>query len=195
MTGERQATREESELQVWREWGRLTRFLESTRIAFARERGYLTSLAPRSQAKAPRLTAGNYSIGLDAHLAAIGDEEILFASVLVHSYALAEWAAAMRLAARAQTFEGIEDWGGRLLAANGRSWHDVEGGRPGAVEVAVIRNGFAHGDRTFDEKEIVRLRAAGANGWKSGDRVVLTYAMLRRYRKRLCSLLNEGGIT
>jgi len=35
--------------------------------------------------------------------------------------------------------------------------------------------------------------AGGANGWKSGARLDLTYPRLRRYRKRLRSLLNEAG--
>ncbi|MFN8111886.1 MAG: hypothetical protein U0R51_01670 [Solirubrobacterales bacterium] len=198
MAGERQSTpaeERESEQQVWREWGRLTRFMESARIAFARERAYLEALAPGQEAKAPTVIAGDYSVPLAGHLEAIADEEILYAGILIHSYALAEWAASQHLQVPAHRFDGIEDWGGRLLSANGRNWHDVKGGHAGAVEVAVIRNGFAHGDRTFDEKEIARMRAAGANGWSDGDRVVLTHAMLRRYRVRLRSLLNAGSIT
>lgn len=119
---------------------------------------------------------------------------MLLASVLIHSYALAEWAAARNFRTDARSFEGIEDWGGRLLAANGRQWSDVEGALRGAVEVAVVRNGFAHADLFLDDKEIARLRTAGASGWKSGQRLDLTYPRLRRYRKRLRSLLNEAGL-
>lgn len=64
----------------------------------------------------------------------------------------------------------------------------------GDYTVAVVRNGFAHADLFLDDKEIARLRTAGANGWKSGQRLDLTYPRLRRYRKRLRSLLNEAGL-
>lgn len=188
----------DADLEVWREWGRLTRFLESARLAFARERSLLSSIEfarPETVKLSPPVQGGGYTVALDDHLDAVGDEEILLASVLIHSYVLAEWAASRRLRVDARSFVGIEDWGERLLVANGRRWSDVEGGRPGAVEVAVVRNGFAHADRIFDDTEIARLRAAGANGWKPGERIDLTYPRLRRYRKRLRSLLNEGGIT
>src|SRR3954467_13895773 len=78
---------------VWREWRRLTRFLESARLAFARESDLWTSLQLRStdevklSAATPR---GTYNVGVRQHLEAVRDEEMLLASVLIHSYALAE---------------------------------------------------------------------------------------------------------
>ena len=99
---------------AWHEWRRLTRFLESARLAFARESNLWTSLELRS-ADEVRLSAatprGTYKIGLQQHLDAVRDEEMLLASVLIHSYALAETAAAERLGGDARDFGGIEDWG------------------------------------------------------------------------------------
>src|SRR3954462_13582244 len=85
---------------VWREWSRLTRFLESARLAFARESNLWTSLELRAaeEVKLSAATAhGTYKVGLKQHLDAVRDEETLFASVLIHSYALVETAAAERL--------------------------------------------------------------------------------------------------
>jgi hypothetical protein len=73
---------------VWREWRRLTRFLESARLAFARESDLWTSLELRS-ADEVKLSAatphGIYKVGLQQHLEAVRDEEMLLASVLIHS--------------------------------------------------------------------------------------------------------------
>src|SRR5689334_6019091 len=79
---------------VWDEWDRLTRFLESTRLAYDREIQSLSSL--RGNDLTVRGT-GEYQVLLDDHLAAVKDEGILCASVLIHSFALAESAAADRL--------------------------------------------------------------------------------------------------
>ena len=52
--------------------------------------------------------------------AAVQDEDTLYASVLLHSYALVETAVADRLGADARDFGGIEDWGARLAASVGQ---------------------------------------------------------------------------
>lgn len=134
----------------WDEWDRLTRFLESARIAFARERDYWASTRIEGAAQG-RISApeGHYKVSPRRHIDAINDAETLHGSVLVHSYALAESAAAEKLE-DPRSFGGIEDWGARLLDANGRDWNDVKDGLAGAVEVAVTRNAFAHGSRTID---------------------------------------------
>jgi len=98
---------------VWEEWGRITRFLESARLAFARERNLWTSLEIESaeDVKLSALTGqGAYRVSLNKHLAAVQDEDTLYASVLVHNYALVETAAADLLSADARDFGGIEDW-------------------------------------------------------------------------------------
>ena len=135
---------------LWAEWGRLTRFTESTRLAFARERNLWTGLEIKEKDEVKLQTAteqSRYEVQLDAHMDALSDEGILYASVLIHSYALAEAAATKRL--RAKTPCAIEDWGSRLLKQSGRGWSDVLDGMPGAVEVAVFRNAVAHGNRAI----------------------------------------------
>jgi hypothetical protein len=150
---------------VWIEWGRLTRFLESARLAFAREHNLWTSLELRS-ADAVKLSAasdhGTYKVSLKEHLDAVRDEETLLGSVLIHSYALAESAAAERLCGVAHDFGGIEDWGTRLLATTESTWDSLDDGLAGAVEVAVFRNAYAHGTRRIDTYAANRLRRSAS---------------------------------
>ncbi len=182
---------------VWREWRRLTRFLESARLAFARESNLWTSLELRS-ADEVRLSAptprGTYEIGLQQHLDAVRDEEMLLASVLIHSYAVAEAAAAERFGGDARDFGGIEDWGTRLLATTGSTWGALSEGVAGAVEVAVVRNAYAHGSRRIDESAATRLRAVGMTSPARGDLVVLDYAKVKAFRGRLRTLMDRGGV-
>ena len=174
-----------------------TRFLESARLAFDRERVLWSSLGIDELGDvriAEPPGTGAPDVALPEHLAAVQDYETLFASVLVHSYALAESAAAARLAVDQRSCAGIEDWGTRLLTANDRGWKDVRGGLGGAVEVAVVRNAFAHGSRRLDEHAVARLRTAGVAQYSAGTRVGLGYPHLRGFRRRLVSLLEAGGI-
>jgi hypothetical protein len=124
----------------------------------------------------------------------VRDEETLFASVLIHSYALAESAAAVRLEGDPRDFGGIEDWGTRLLATTGSTWDALNEGMAGAVEVAVVRNAYAHSGRRIDHASANRLRAAGQTAWKEDDLVVLDYATLRIFRGRLRALMGLGGL-
>ncbi len=181
---------------VWEEWGRITRFLESARLAFARERDLWTSLEIES-AEGVKLSAttgqGAYRVSLHKHLAAVQDEDTLYASVLVHNYALVETAAVDQLSADARDFGGIEDWGARLLAITGETWDSVKEGVAGAVEVAVVRNAYAHGTRRIDQSAENRLRAVGKAQPSAGDPVAMDYAALKNFRARLRSLLHAGG--
>lgn len=182
---------------VFEEWGRITRFLESARLAFARERNLWTTLEIASGDDI-RLSApagqGRYEVRLSQHLAAVRDDEILFASVLIHSYALASFAASDRLGVTSRDLGGIEDWGARLLATTNKDWSDVKGHKAGAVEVAVVRNALAHGSRTIDEPAAVRLAAVGISSYAAGEPVTLHHDDLREFRARLLSLLNVGGV-
>jgi hypothetical protein len=182
---------------VFEEWGRITRFLESARLAFARERNLWTSLEIATNDDV-RLSApagqGVYKVRLSQHLAAVRDDEILFASVLIHSYALAEFAACDRVGVASRDMGGIEDWGSRLLTSTGKRWDDVSGQKAGAIEVAVVRNALAHGSRTIDESAAARLAAVGVSRYAAGDSVTLAHDDLREFRARLLSLLNVGGI-
>jgi hypothetical protein len=177
----------------WDEWGRLTRFLESARLAFARERNLWASLGIDEQV---RISApdGGYNVTVHKHIDAVDDGETLHGSVLVHSYALAESAATDRLAMDSRSLGGIEDWGARLLSTNDRDWSEVAGGLAGAVEVAVVRNAFAHGSRTIDPSARARLLKAGARTRPVGSVVTLPHTELREFRDRLRSLLNVAGI-
>jgi hypothetical protein len=63
-----------------------------------------------------------------------------------------------RLGGDAPDFGGIEDWGKRLLATTGATWDSLKEGLAGAVEVAVVRNAYAHGGRRIDDRAAKRLR-------------------------------------
>ncbi|QGN59045.1 hypothetical protein [Nostocoides sp. HKS02] len=181
---------------LWDSWAELTRFLESARLAFARERALWESLelANRDQAKLKvRVGDGWYKARLDQHVQAVADEEMLYASVLIHSYALAESAAIDELGLD-RAPKGVEHWGAQLLRRAGADWTAVKDGESGAVELAVVRNAFAHGTRRVDATASKRLSVAGAPRRAAGAQVSLTYDELRTYRARLASLLNEGGL-
>ena len=181
---------------LWDAWAELTRFLESARLAFARERALWQSLelANREQAKIKvRVGNGWYKTRLDQHVQAVLDEEMLYASVLIHSYALAESAALDSLGLE-RAPGGIELWGAQLLETAGADWRVVRDGQGGAVEVAVVRNAFAHGTRRIDTAASKRLKENGSPPRSPGSVVTLTYEELRTYRGRLLGLLNEGGL-
>ena len=184
-------------MTVWDEWGALTRFLESARLAFARESRLWHSLELSDRDSvtitAPRGSQSAYQVRLQQHLDAVDDEVTLLASVLIHSYALVESTACDLLGIDSRTAGGIEKWGHRLLESNDRDWTDVVDGRSGAVEVAVIRNAFAHGGRTITTKDADRLHKAGSLPRSPGDRVSLGNEELIRFRVRLRSILRFGG--
>ena len=108
--------------------------------------------------------------------------------------ALAETAASERLGGDARDFGGIEDWGRRLLATTGSTWDVLKGGVAGAVEVAVVRNAYAHGGRRIDESAANRLRAVGMTSPARRDLVALDYATLKAFRGRLRTLMDPGGV-
>jgi hypothetical protein len=180
---------------VWDEWGRITRFLEGARLAFARESDLWESLQIGAGTRIAVSTGhGSYEVDVASHQAAVNDYETLFASVLIHSYALTESAAADHLGIDSREFKGIEDWGTRLLGAEGRDWSEVMDQLPGAVEVAVVRNALAHGTWQIDAAAERRLLAVGPTTRASGSPVTLDYKTLQEYRARLRSLLRYGGI-
>ena len=181
--------------RVFDEWVRITRFLEGARIAFAREDDLWTSLQIADRAQIEIKTGkGGYTVDVESHLEAVRDEETLLASVLIHTYALTQAAAAERLSLNLRQFGAIEDWGTRLLRAEGNTWEDVPGNLAGAVEAAVTRNAFAHGTRVIDSTDEARLRAAGHTRLSAGDTVTLDYSTLKSIRTRLRHLLGAGGI-
>ncbi len=183
--------------QVWADWKALTRFAESGRIAFEREANLwgTLQLADRHEAKVTSSAGqGRYSISLDDHVSTMRDLSIFHASILIHTYTLAEFAACDRLAIDSRQAGGIEVWGTQLLTANSKSWQDVMDGLQGAVEVAVYRNAFAHGSRVVDAQAAKRLLAAGSTELGEGDSLKLDHDRLKLFRDRLRSLLRLGAI-
>ncbi len=183
---------------LWDEWERLTRFLESSRVVFAREQVLWKSLdladfdGARIKTTRDQVT---YDIDLDDHLAAVADEEILWGAILLHTFALTQAAVSNQLGPEVSMANGIEDWGEKFLDSNGKSWSDVKGGKGGAAEVAIVRNAVAHGTRKMTSNAAKRLRNAKASTTaRAGSRVTLTYQHLRGYRFRLESLLKAGGL-
>jgi hypothetical protein len=92
------------------------------------------------------------------------------------------------------TSAGSRDWGRRLLATTGSTWGGLKEGVAGAVEVAVVRNAYAHGGRRIDESAANRLRAVGMTSPARGDLVVLEYAAVKEFRGRLRTLMGRGGV-
>lgn len=182
---------------TWQEWGRVTRFLESARIALQRERALLTSMSFTDSSTVKIRTIegpSTYEVALTAHATAVNDMEMLCGLILLHTYALAEAAAANALGAHVSKVGGIESWGTKLLGRNGKSWADVKDGRYGAVETAVVRNGVAHGTWTVDQRSVNRLSAAQkTHTWKVGTRFALSPAILDEHRARLKSLLRKSA--
>lgn len=178
---------------MWDEWGRLTRFLESTRIALAREDMLWRELELKNSEDAKlRVVNGkrNYEVFLSQHRDAVADEWILFASALMYSYALVEAVAEDSLGKPPSKMGGVEVWAEALLQQAGNAWADVKGGKAGIVEVSIVRNIIAHGSKAYSQSDVNRILAAGgAIEWKQGDAAVLTYDVVTDFRARLKSLL------
>ena len=190
---------QQGERMVWDEWGRLTRFFESSRIALAREATLWQSLELANPDDAfVRVESGSctYQVSLAAHTEAVSDTWFLYASALLSYFALAESAAAEKLGLDDLVgLDGAVDWGDRLLASAGTDWRKVHGGRLGMVEVAVVRNLIAHGDRMYSKRAVTRLTSFGVRpGPAVGDPVVLDDETFREFRARLKSLLNRCGL-
>ncbi len=182
---------------LWVRWGALTRSLISTRIAVERERSFWESLnfTNRSNLKIKaKARGGAFTIRLVDHVKALDDEGTVLAAALVLSYSLAESAVSDHLGLDSRQVAGIEDWGGRLLKSAGQDWIHVEGGRPGAVEVGVVRNLIVHGVDRVDAKSHQRLVVAGCDRFEAGAPIVLDYETVGVYRARLRSLLMNGGL-
>lgn len=184
-------------MTVWDEWGALTRFLHSARVAFARERQIWDGLQIDNREEvgiAVNEGQSSYRVTLGQHLQTIHDQETLYASVLLHSYALAESSACTLVGLDTRNAGGIEGWGSKILNERGSDWSDVAGGKAGAVEIHVVRNVYAHGGRTVDADAIGRLAKVGHTAWSPGHTVSLDFETLEHYRARLRSLLRLGGV-
>ncbi len=183
------------------DWKRMTRFLESVRIALAREIRLWETLQLENPAQAKiRSLQGNteYQVTLDGHRFAISDEPLMHGMVLLYSYALAESGAAMKLGKTTADLGVIESWSDQLVTQSGNDWNQVLGGKQGIVEVAVYRNAIGHGCSTFEDHHFNRVDNAGGPGsppsWHVGDTISLDYETLKAFRSRLKSLLRVGEV-
>lgn len=194
-----QPTNSAEEKLIWDEWKRITRFLESSRIAFDRENLLWASLEAKDKKGVSLVTKegpSTYSVELNDHLKAIRTHDVLFSLVLGATYALAESYGRLKLGLSDDDdlSGGIEAWGKKLLAAAGHDWAKVLGGLAGMVEVSVVRNAYAHGIRTANQKMINRFTAHGLScPWSPGDEISLTYDSVEQYRARIKSLLRLGS--
>lgn len=194
------------QVRLWDEWRRITRFLESGRVAFARERDLWAGLElvnpDAIKLNVPpegRPSGRGYRIGLPSHQEALADEELFHAAVLLHTYALTEAVSHEVLVLRGVTFgTGIESWGLALLQSHPgpdgpRGW-SAQVSEADLVETTVHRNVFAHGGRRLDERAVARLHRVARTSWNVGDHVPLAYDALRVHRARLRQLLRDGGL-
>jgi len=183
---------------IWDEWTSITRFLESSRFTLllaANRWDDLNRLDPIDANLEFEAEGTLYRVTLDQHISALRTMRPLYSSALLHYFALAESAAAQSLGIEDVVgCNGIEDWAERLLLAAGKSWRSDDE-RVGLVEVGVVRNLIAHGERAYTKRAVAKLLSAGvATPPSVGDRVVMDYAALTRYRSRLKKLLNRGGL-
>jgi hypothetical protein len=180
---------------IWNEWKRVTRFLESSRIAFDREAMLWASLEVKDRKSLSLVTRNGlskYSIELSEHLKALATHDVLFSLVLGSTYALAESYGRLKLCLSddEDLSGGIESWGKRLLDATGQDWTKVLGGLAGIVEVSAVRNAYAHGARTVNQRMLNRFTSLGhAAPWALGDEIQLTYELVETYRARIKSFM------
>lgn len=177
---------------MWENWKKGTRFFRSARIAFEREKNLWDNIElkePESSQVHDEEGGSSYSVSVSEHVEVMRDLDLLYTAVLIYSYSIVESEAADQLGEEIADLGGIEDWGERLLRQNDMDWGDVWGGREGIVEVAVVRNIFAHGKNVVDERSYNRLQNVGCDEWDEGDVIDLDFEMIRVYRNCLRSLL------
>lgn len=181
---------------LWDGWRRVTRFLESGRIALSREAALWKSLEIQKPDGVKLVgPGGNYEVKLGAHLEALEEAQTLHASVLLHTYALTESAAADHLGRDSRLLGKIEDWGAEMLKSNDDAdWPEDSGGKVGLVEVAVVRNAYAHNNLRIDQAAMKRLTAAGEHTRTLGSSITLSYGDVVEFRHRLKMLLRRAGL-
>lgn len=193
------ATTKPEEKLIWDEWKRVTRFLESSRIAFDREDLLWSSLEVKEKKDLSLVTTeghSTYSVALQDHLKALRSHDVLFSLVLGSTYALAESYGRLKLGLRddQDLSGGIESWGKKLLDATGHDWSNVLDGLAGIVEVSAVRNAFAHGARTVNQKMLNRFIAHSLPcPWSLGQELSLTYEGVETYRARIKSFMRFGS--
>lgn len=184
---------------VWYSYGGLTRFLESTRLALAREEALWLGVefdAPDAIVLTSEGIAGPpsvYRVAIADHLSALADGEVFAGLVLLKTAALAE--ALARLLLSVPRLEGgLEVWAPACLQAAGHSPGKVHAGMAGLVETYVHRNAVAHGTTTWSQPMVDRLLKAGGTPPAAGSSVVVA-PNLAEFRSRLRSFMRLTGLT
>lgn len=178
-------------MDIFDEWGELTKVFFSTRIAIDREAALWRSveIARRDDVTLEVIRGQRtYAVDLNDHVRVLSDEHPLCALVLSLSYALLEAHARDRLNT-AKLEGGIEGWAKKLLDAHGRDWADVFGGKQGLVEVAVVRNALAHGATITQEIHQRFADDGGVCPWPVGMVIRLDFETTNVFRDRLRSLI------
>lgn len=205
-------------LAVWEEWRKLTEFFALSDHVYASQANVWNGL-PLADLNGAQLRIGSEDFKFeskgDRYATVLGDRHMLSTVVLIHSYGLMQVAmseayeelsksgnpsANTPLCAQYKTNNtyietlvgdgGIETWGDRILSDLGRPWNDVEGGKVGIVEAAVVRNAVAHGQSVVSQRMENRVKNAGATlPWSVGDPIVLDVARTKEYRHRFRSFM------
>ena len=201
-------------LPVWDRWKELTQFLAlSDHVLLSQQEQWKSlPLADKDNAKIVRHD-GPYKFETDGRTydAILSDRHVLSSVVLLNSYALVETLArqvydliAIDPAVNTSLLTdirsgvttvhavlkngGLETWGTKLLLDLGRNWGYVETGLPGLIEVAVVRNGIAHGESQVTQSMLNRVAASGATlPWPLGADIKIDIPRLKEYRHRLRS--------
>jgi hypothetical protein len=178
-------------MDIFEEWGELTKVFFSTRIALDREANLWKSIEiakPEDVELEVLHGQRKYAVDLPDHVRVLSDEHPLCALVLSLSYALLEAYARFRLGP-GTVQGGIEAWAKKLLDLNGLDWADVFGSKQGLIEVAVARNALAHGALVTREIHD-RFTASGCTcPWAVGTTLRLEFDVTNVYRDRLRSLI------
>lgn len=204
---------------LWDNWGRLTRVLESGSIAFSEERDRVRGLGqPDKILDHSAGQKGRYRVTNAQHCDALDDESTFYAAVFTHFYALAEATALDALEpATGELTGGIQAWASKLLERNGKTYDDIscrpspdlslwrlprdksttQGFMKGSLallEVGLIRNLITHGGSRVNERTLDTLRGAGQEpAVVEGQLLTLSLDDVRNYKGRLAILLNVAG--
>lgn len=201
-------------LPVWNRWKELTQFLAlSDHVLLSQQEQWQgLPIVDKDNAKILRQD-GPYKFETDGRTyeAILKDRHVLSSVVLLNSYALVESlvrqvydllepdstvSSSLLVDIRSGATSvssvlksgGIEVWGTRLLNDLGRDWSYVETGQAGLIEVAIVRNGIAHGEAAVTQGMANRAASNGATlPWQIGDSISLDIARLKEYRHRLRS--------
>ncbi len=92
---------------------------------------------------------------------------------------------------------GIESWSQRLLTALGRSWDDIQHGKAGILETAIIRNCYTHSSTTFSQDDVNRFTNINLSApWNAGDSVPTETIHALELRHRLhyfANIIRQGA--